>query len=193
MNSRKTEPSQEQLRRLFTYDDNRGVLIHKTVAPTKPYLLGKVAGNSRDDGYIDITVSGKLYKAHRLIYIHQLGEIPNGKTVDHIDRNRSNNRVENLRAATKPQQNGNRNCLGFYRHKQGKWHARLKYQRKNKHLGLFPTALQARLAYEAACLSTLGEYSPTAYFTEALTNIFDESCITIDLSTNIPYLFLSND
>ena len=193
-NTRRNEPTQDALREVFDYDSERGALVYRKAPPFRPHLLGTHAGYLRPDGYHDTAFKGRSFKTHRLIYIHQVGAIPDKKTIDHIDRDGSNNRIENLRVATRPQQSANRvPRRGFYKHVQGKWHARLRYQRKLYNLGLYKTALTARLAYEKECIATLGEFSPAAYFTEALSNIFAESSAPLNLLTTVPYLFLQND
>ena len=86
--------TQEYLKQLFDYQD--GQLIRKN---------GKSAvikvGKKR---YERITVDGKVYALHRIIYLWNHGYLP--KIIDHIDGNRENNNIDNLRQATQQQ-----NCL----------------------------------------------------------------------------------
>ena len=86
--------TQEYLKQLFDYQD--GQLFRKN---------GKSAvikvGTKR---YERITVDGKAYSLHRMVYLWNHGYLP--KIIDHIDGNRENNKIDNLREATQQQ-----NCL----------------------------------------------------------------------------------
>ena len=92
--------TQDFLRSNFDYDDKQGILIPKT----------KVAkGTIRDrNGYKFMSLAGRDRALHRLVYTFHKGEIPKGYSVDHIDRNRANNRISNLRLATPLAQAHNR-------------------------------------------------------------------------------------
>jgi hypothetical protein len=59
--------------------------------------IGDVAGSLNKQGYWRLNLNGKSYLAHRVIWQLSNGEIPEGFVVDHIDKNPSNNRLENLR------------------------------------------------------------------------------------------------
>ena len=59
---------------------------------------GKLAGTLHHTGYTQIAFKGKLYNAHRLMFLLHNGWLP--KVIDHIDGDRSNNKIENLRPAT---------------------------------------------------------------------------------------------
>ena len=69
---------------------------------------GKAAGQD-DNGYIRIRINGKRYKAHRIIWEMHFGEIPLDRWVDHIDRDRKNNSLENLRLVDFSYNSRNRN------------------------------------------------------------------------------------
>jgi hypothetical protein len=61
----------------------------------------KNSGGSYDkDGYLIIKIKGRQYKAHRIVYLLNHNKLPNGE-IDHINRNRSDNRIENLRVVTR--------------------------------------------------------------------------------------------
>ncbi|CZZ81115.1 MULTISPECIES: HNH endonuclease [Enterobacteriaceae] len=60
---------------------------------------GARAGSLDNHGYYYVKIDGVKYKAHRLVWAIANGEIPDGMTIDHIDRNTKNNSLENLRIA----------------------------------------------------------------------------------------------
>lgn len=92
----------EFLRTCFVYSD--GVLRWK-LSPSRPVLAGSIAGTAAKDGYRRVKVRGKQYLEHRVIFAMQYGWWP--IEVDHVDGNPKNNRAENLRAATRPQNQHN--------------------------------------------------------------------------------------
>jgi hypothetical protein len=83
--------TQEYLKQLFDYQD--GQLIRKN---GKSAVIK--AGKKR---YERITVDGKAYALHRMVYLWNHGYLP--EIIDHIDGNRENNKIENLREATQQQ------------------------------------------------------------------------------------------
>lgn len=68
---------------------------------------GMVTGSPGNDGYLRIGYKGKYYKAHRLAWEIHNGPIPKGFIVDHKDRVRDNNKLSNLRLATRQQNSRN--------------------------------------------------------------------------------------
>ena len=92
-------PSIRELTKLFSYDPNTGLLTR--IRTNKTYTKPNKAG------YIVVHIKGKQYRAHRIIWKMCKLEDPGNYTIDHIDNNRSNNRIENLRLATQTQQNYN--------------------------------------------------------------------------------------
>lgn len=90
--------SQQELLELFEYRD--GDLYWK-IKPAKNKNAGLKAGSINKNGYCAIQAKGQLSYAHRFIYAMFHGFIP--KTIDHIDGNPSNNKIENLREATQGQ------------------------------------------------------------------------------------------
>ncbi len=102
------------------------------------------------DGYCYIMIDRKRIKFHRLIafcFLKLENIIGNNKTniVDHINRNCSDNRVENLRIVSKQQNTFNTNAKGYYK-KNNKWAAQIRYN-KIIYLGLYDTEEEARNAY----------------------------------------------
>jgi hypothetical protein len=144
----------ELAQRLFDYRD--GNLYWKAFKGPNA-TAGSLAGSVRKDGYCRISIDGKFYLAHRLIWLWHGHELPEKIEIDHIDRNRSNNNIDNLRLATRNQNERNKVRKG-YRFEAGKWRAKITINGKDKHLGMFDTEEQARLAYLTAAKPIHGEY-----------------------------------
>jgi hypothetical protein len=71
---------------------------------------GTPAGTMTVHGYYTISVGGKVYPAHRIVYLLVHGEVPTNRLIDHIDNNRANNKILNLRLAS-PKQNARNKAL----------------------------------------------------------------------------------
>lgn len=82
---------------LFQYDD--GFLYRKHTTSSKA-LKGDKVGWLNDTGYLITSIKGKKYRVHRIIYEMHHGPIPEKLEIDHIDGNRLNNKIENLRTVT---------------------------------------------------------------------------------------------
>jgi len=93
----------------------------------------------KQGGYWRILIDGKRYKRSRLVWIYHNGAIPDGMQIDHINHNRQDDRIENLRIVTSQENNRNRSGVKgvSWNKKAGKWEANLKIDKKKKHLGLF--------------------------------------------------------
>ena len=105
----------QRLRELLGYDPDTG-LFTWVKAPSNRVKAGDTAGH-RANGYITIRLDGQLYAAHRLAWLYMTDTWP-PEHIDHRDRDRSNNRWVNLRAATLAQNNRNtgmrrNNSTGF--------------------------------------------------------------------------------
>jgi len=85
---------QKLVNELFNYNDGR-LYWRANIGGKK--LAGKQAGSVMADGYYRVGINRKAYKLHRIIYLWHYGDLP--PEIDHIDGNRANNRIENLRPA----------------------------------------------------------------------------------------------
>jgi len=91
----------EDVKELLDYDRETGNFYWKPRPTINQRYVGKRAGTNKD-GYVNIQINGKFVRAHRLVWLIEHGEWPDGDT-DHINRNRADNRIENLRDATRSQ------------------------------------------------------------------------------------------
>lgn len=91
--------TQAQLKEYCVYDHNTGNFSRLSTP-------NKVAGSQDTHGYRQIKINKKLYLAHRLAWLYVHGSWPS-KPLDHINGNRSDNRIENLREASVGQNNQN--------------------------------------------------------------------------------------
>lgn len=94
--------TQSELKELLQYKDGN---LYWKVKPSKKTIIGDKAGTKHCAGYIHITINKKKYLAHRLVFLMHHGFVP--EFIDHIDGNRANNNIENLRSVTKSQNNMN--------------------------------------------------------------------------------------
>lgn len=90
---------------LYEYNEESGELIRLT--SSGGVTEGSVAGRLASNGYIHIGIDGKEYLAHRLAWLFMNGELPLCE-IDHINRDRSDNRISNLRECTSSENNHNR-------------------------------------------------------------------------------------
>lgn len=110
---------------------------------------------------------GSIFQ-HRVIMTRILGEpIARGMQVDHIDQNRLNNTRENLRLASRSENQWNKNVAannstgykGVTAAGQGKYDAHIKVYRRRIYLGRFSKAEEAGLMYDIASRDLHGEFS----------------------------------
>lgn len=154
----------ERLRHLLHYDPLTGYFT-RLVSSGKA-LAGKRAGSLYALGYIYICIDGVRYGAHRLAWLHYHGVMP-PEQIDHINGQRADNRICNLRLASHAENNRNRpikpsNRSGFKGVRltaHGMWNARIMVDRRNIHIGNYHTIEEARTAYDAAALIHHGEFA----------------------------------
>jgi hypothetical protein len=113
--------------------------------PANRVKVGDLAGSVTGQGYREIELRGIIYRCNRLAWLFMTGEWPSGE-VDHANTIEGDDRFENLRDATKAQNQHNRrrNWRGTSRYKgvhfhklTGKWGASIQVNGERRHLGLF--------------------------------------------------------
>lgn len=152
-------PTQERLLELFKYNPDDGSFERiKTTAPKA--IKGMVIFGSKNSvGYLLISVDSKTFVAQRLAWIISNGTIQSGLQIDHINRDRSDNRLCNLRLVTHMENAHNQKLrttnkygyTGLFLHPQSKkWQASIVVNYKRIHLGCFDTLEEASAAYATA-------------------------------------------
>lgn len=140
---------------MMSYNPDTGIFTRLIAPGKRSDLISKDAGCPQNQGYILIAVDNKKYKAHRLAWLYAYGDFPS-KFIDHINNIKSDNRICNLREATKSQNlqnipvrnNNTSGITGVYWNKAAKkWQAYIKLNGKVNYLGIFPelqSAITAR-------------------------------------------------
>lgn len=159
----------EFVREILDYNPDTGVFTWK-VARSRT-RVGSVAGYFQASrGYWLIKIYGRLYPAHRLAWLYVHGTWP-ADQLDHRNRQRADNRIENLREATQTQNNANQglashNTSGakgiYFRKTSGRWFAEIRCGGTYRWLGSFATPEEAQKSYAAAASEVFGEYAHAA-------------------------------
>lgn len=139
----KPDITQSRLKQLLSYDPATGIFTRMTKWGSKN--IGDVPGSLSPQGYWYIGVDSKVYPAHRLAWLYVHGEMPMGD-IDHINRNRLDNRIVNLRVTSRstnvhnsPHRNPASKIKGVYRTKENHWQASIRVQGVMYRLGTFKT------------------------------------------------------
>ena len=161
--------TQERLKELLRYEPDTGHFYWRFERRGKG-RLDRPAGTTKDaSGRIQIRIDQRCYRAHRLAWLYVHGEFPPpDKSIDHINRDASDNRLANLRLATPLQQQGNRGANQGRRFKGispngAGWQARLTVDGRCVHVGQFATPEEAARAYDAAAIERWGEFAHTNF------------------------------
>lgn len=158
-------PPLKELKEFLDYNPDTGLITW--IKPKQKVKVGQVAGRSVD-GYIQIAFKYRCYFAHRLAYYMYHGVDPLEKLVDHIDGDKSNNKIKNLRLASSSQNqmhrvnlasNNTSGVTGVFWYKTfKKWKALIRVNGKTKHLGYFINKEDAIKARREAEIKYYGEF-----------------------------------
>lgn len=143
----KNDLSAETARYYLRYDEGTGNLYWRR-QPSRSVMPGQVAGSKSKDGYISLSFAGHTYLAHRLIWLIKTGNWPEFE-IDHINRDRSDNRWSNLRDVNRTVNQRNTMGGGYFLNR-GKFLAMVGVGPKSINLGRYETEQEARFAYEVA-------------------------------------------
>ncbi|HGK4602813.1 HNH endonuclease [Yersinia enterocolitica] len=162
----KSKVSHAELKRLLHYSPETGVFT-RLISWQRQYPVGSIAGWKDKDGYLKIMVHRIAYQAHRLAWFYVHGVWPSG-TIDHVDMDKANNKISNLRDSTFTSNMHNRgknktNTSGFkgvtWNKKSAKWQASINAKNKWRYLGLFKSKEDAARAYDDAAMEFHGEFA----------------------------------
>lgn len=148
--------SQKLFLYLFSY--RAGHIFWKAKLSNKGRVkIGNELGGVDKDGYLVGSVYGKNWRVHRLIYVMFNGDIPEGMQIDHVDHNKLNNVLENLRLCTCDDNNRNMPMLKTNTSgvvgvtaKGNKWQAQIVIKGKPTYLGLYDDFFEAVCARKSA-------------------------------------------
>lgn len=156
----------ELARELLVYDPNTGSLHWRIARPGAP--KGALVGTRTSEGYTQIEINYRLYRAHRVIWLMMTGMWPKHH-VDHINGVRADNRWKNLREATPLQNSRNRVTskktgsgrvgVSFIK-SDAKWHAYIGIDNRTINLGRFTEIEDAVAARVEAERVHFGEFAP---------------------------------
>jgi len=136
--------NQDNLRKIFKYKNGQLFFKKRGVGHT----LGQRAGYLKKKyKYRVVKIHPKIYFEHILIWIYHYGDIPNGLEIDHINRIRDDNHIENLRLVTNQENKWNRSNVKGYTFSSNKWQSSITVNSKTIHLGTFNTKKEAIDAY----------------------------------------------
>lgn len=157
--------TQSELKEILHYDPETGIF---TWLKAKKSVIGCRAGFYSNLGYRQIRIKGKYFYEQRLAFVYMENYTIFKKEVDHINRNKGDNRWINLRLVTRNQNLANANIRfdntsgikGVNRYlKDNRWQARIGVNGKRIHLGYFDNKEEAAAAYQQAAIRYYGKYT----------------------------------
>lgn len=154
--------TQQRVRELVEYNPDTGLFKSKKTGRDIGFQINV-------HGYIGLWLDGRNVLAHRAAWLYVHGPVP--ETIDHINGRVTDNRIANLRIASRSQNRANsavnRNSgsgtKGVFLSRTGKrWRAKITVNRRTRHLGTFATKEHASAAYMAAAMRHYGEFARAA-------------------------------
>ena len=145
------EMTQETLKQFVRYEPDSGFFYR--IKSKKKTSVGLKIGHKDSYGYMQFTINGKFYLSHRMVWLYVYGFLPE-KEIDHINGVRDDNRLSNLREASRAENNRNSkrsrggSLLGTFFEKNSKrYYSKITVNKKRIYLGCFKTEIEAHEAY----------------------------------------------
>ena len=163
----KPRPTIERLHRVLRCDAGRLYWIKRPDPMATRAVVGEEAGRSSTGGYNDIQIDGCRMKAHHIVWALHHGEYP-ACLLDHINGDKTDNRIENLRLATAHDNAANKASasgatsayLGVsFKAARKAWVAQISKLGKKIHIGLFDSEIAAARAYNEAAIQLHGQFA----------------------------------
>ena len=135
----------------FIYKGKTGT-VHWRTAYSSDGCGALISSRPNTGGYLQAYICGKRVLLHHIVWVLTTGNKPtDGMHIDHIDGDKHNNSNTNLREVDQSTNLHNQKAKGYCWHtKINRWHATIRLNNKQKHLGYFSSEEEARAAYEAA-------------------------------------------
>ena len=150
--------TQHRLREVFDYNPNNGRLVSRVTRGVR--VAGKEVGTlNKRWGYLYVWLDGKFHSAHKLVWLWHTGTWPT-EDIDHINGDRADNRIENLRVVDRSfnllgrtgYKNNSTGTRGVHRMASGRYHAHIGLNGKRGNIGYFGTLEEAVAARESMYL-----------------------------------------
>ena len=147
-------PEKKYLNQVLEYKKKTGYVYWRS-----SNKIVKSCTTTKGARYKRIMINSEHYVLHRIIYQMHYGDLLSSEVIDHIDRNKQNNKIENLRKANvfiNNQNQGERknNTSGYkgvsWSKQRNKWRATITINKKHKHFGFFATKEEAFICYQKA-------------------------------------------
>ena len=158
-------PQLERLNELFEVNSDGRLLCRTRPHAHSRSKVGDEVGTLHPSGYRKVAVDGTAYFVHRIVWFLIHGEDPGQMQIDHINRIRDDNRIENLRLATSQQNKWNRGPLpasrsGYRGIRKRFWGRSYRWEVsfKNKYVGTYKSLEEAIDAWESAAKPYAGEF-----------------------------------
>lgn len=157
--------TQEYLKSILHYDPETGVFTW--VKRRSGVTVGMNSGSERPDGYVNVTIDGGHYYAHRLAFFYMFGRWPVDQ-LDHINNHRSDNRICNLRECSQTQNKANsgiqkNNKTGYkgvsWCRTRKKYLSQIRKDKKTIHIGYFDNKTVAAESYNKRAIELFGEFA----------------------------------
>jgi len=152
--------SAERLREVMTYDPETGV-FRRRIQTRRSHPPGAVVGSINNWGYVVFRVDGIHVSGSRAAWLYMYGRLPD-QYIDHIDGNRQNNAIRNLREASAVENGRNNAGKGYCLDRSGsgtRYRAYIYVNKKQINLGCYSNENDARAAYIVASKTYFGQFS----------------------------------